>query len=885
MFLFTHAGDITEMAESLEDARKHLHEEIIRTAEGTKDDEVLAVLKFIRHSLKKNYPFVQIFHPIDMDYSELTSFVENKLKKVSDLTLARSPSLTLAAKLKLDSAAQSLVQRLRVALRNSSQDVGQVSDIRKTLQTLSNYIDVDCVRHATVDSIAIIGEHTGILRSSISDHVSRGTSSDLEFNEEHIQALKETLLQLQELDPLHSCNYNLQIMEKSLREFTDDIATKACNFKSFHKDLKKVSVWATGFIEFAPLYARTCTMIAEFVHGLSTTLSDVDVSSLDKLSDEEICIFVHNLSNLNAMCEQLTQFSDTCIDVENAVLLKDSAMQKLECVLSSWSANAANFAKDNNFIKYEDDLEAIVKHVYSLETIRASMESTFKDHLPDFHRLEEQVTTTMKELENQVMWRFNLCCAEMRGKSFDPNWKYQLFWMQAVCNRFEGLKDVCWRQLKSSFYSIIDTIKSSLYRVSGELDTMSIMVADHSGMISGENFAKELVSLENCKWVDAFLAAGQQFVAECCDRVRRIVDARIQKKSVELNFMHDNLSVNGRSSPKLIRDIGRMLPELREIDKFTHNLDGIGTESYCSLASMCVARLERYASDLGTLAKKFLVYWTSNIPNSRIGCMRYITRKLNGVLANVEAMLTIGASDVVEQKAREIRSEIHDGFAKFKKAAQSEFSTFDGNFGNKTAFLVTIQAFIGCPYVESQVIDYKKAQKHVRVLILTEAAKLETSIEESANWDGIDESLVRFRNATVLDHFIGGEVSSRLHTLQRLREHKEHQVDDLMATMIRNHDYRGIRKFLAPMADSKDQVKNQKFQSHQTEISSSLKEIRNEVDRLVDADSTLGANSLSVAKKIDILVAANSELQNILSSHLNLAYEVQKLRCRMSDIL
>ena len=164
MFLFTHAGDITEMAESLEDARKHLHEEIIRTAEGTKNDEVLAVLRFIRHSLKKNYPFVQIFHPIDMDYSELTSFVENKLKKVSDLTLARSPSLTLAAKLKLDSAAQSLVQRLRVVLRNSSQDVGQVSDIRKTLQTLSDYIDVDCVRHATVDSKAIIGEHTEILR-------------------------------------------------------------------------------------------------------------------------------------------------------------------------------------------------------------------------------------------------------------------------------------------------------------------------------------------------------------------------------------------------------------------------------------------------------------------------------------------------------------------------------------------------------------------------------------------------------------------------------------------------------------------------------------------------------------------------------------------------
>ena len=106
-----------------------------------------------------------------------------------------------------------------------------------------------------------------------------------------------------------------------------------------------------------------------------------------------------------------------------------------------------------------------------------------------------------------------------------------------------------------------------------------------------------------------------------------------------------------------------------------------------------------------------------------------------------------------------------------------------------------------------------------------------------------------------------------------------------MESMILNRDFKGIGEFLAPMAKSKDQLKMQKFQSYQAEISSSLKEVMNEIDRLLHSDSALEANSLSVAKKIDILVGANSELQTILASHLNLAFELPKLRQRMIDIL
>ena len=130
MFLFSHTNEISGMSGSLTDACTLLHDEILRTAEGTTTDrEVLVVLRFIRKSLRKTYPFAQIFHPLAMDYSKLTIEIETTLAKVTELTLARSPSMTLASKLKLESASQSLVQRLRVSLRDNSLDISQVVDI------------------------------------------------------------------------------------------------------------------------------------------------------------------------------------------------------------------------------------------------------------------------------------------------------------------------------------------------------------------------------------------------------------------------------------------------------------------------------------------------------------------------------------------------------------------------------------------------------------------------------------------------------------------------------------------------------------------------------------------------------------------------------------
>lgn len=877
IFLFTHAGEIIGMSSSIVEAKKRLHEEIIRTAEGTKDDDVLVVLKFIRNCLKKDYPFVQIFNPIDMDYVHLTSTIENKLQKVLDLTLAKSPSLTLAAKMKLDSAALSLVQRIREAL--SAQDVNQVSDIRQTIQYLRGYVEVDCFRHAISDSTKLIDEYIRMLRSTISDHVSRGTSSDREFNEENIKVLKEMLQQLKSLDCPDSANRSLQIAEKNVVEFADNIIAQACSFKHFHQGLKKVAVWAKGFEEFNPIYVRTCARITEFVHDMSSTLGRADISNIENWIDADILNVVRTLSSLNAMFEQSTQFPYPHLDVQTSINAINLAMQKLDSVFESWLSNTERFAKSSNFIEYENDLESIVKHVHTLEIILLAM----TDQSPIFHPLDQHVRVTLKKLENHVLGRFNQCCATMKGTSFDPRWKSQLFWMRDVCSRFDIMNGICWKQTKSSFFAIIDAIKSSLHRASGELDNMSKMV-DRSGMISGKSFANELKALESHQWIDSFLPADQKFISACCNRVREVVDKRIETNRALLELM---IFISCVTPFKLIQNIGRMLPELLELGKYSEIAGGIRGGICCGLAPRCVTYLQSFTVYLSILAKKCLIFWSSNAKSGRrrIGYMRSITRKLNSILAVIEDLLITGASDIVLQESREIQTMLYDSFTEFNKAAQSEFLSLEGSFDTKSAYLVTIQACIGFLHVERQLINYRKVQQITRDLVSKEAAKLEASIEESSDWDRIDQSLLKFGVATVLDNFIGGDVTSRLRTLQRLRDQKEHQVDDLMATMIQNRDFKGIGEFLRPLSNSKDQVKRQKLESHLSVISSHLKEILHEIDRLIDINSNLTSNSRPVAKKIEVLIAAESDLGRLLSSQLNLRYELRKLRQCMNDFL
>ena len=103
-------------------------------------------------------------------------------------------------------------------------------------------------------------------------------------------------------------------------------------------------------------------------------------------------------------------------------------------------------------------------------------------------------------------------------------------------------------------------------------------------------------------------------------------------------------------------------------------------------------------------------------------------------------------------------------------------------------------------------------------MVAREAQELERSIDESSEWDKIDKRIKRFQSAVILDEFSSDEVTARLNTLQRLREKKESQVDEHLQHMISSNNFKGMAEFLSPLATSKDQIKNQKFDSFSDEI-------------------------------------------------------------------
>ena len=62
--------------------------EVIECSRGTKNEETLDVLKSIRKSLQKDYPFVDIVDPLSTNFAKIASFAESKMKQLDSKIIA-----------------------------------------------------------------------------------------------------------------------------------------------------------------------------------------------------------------------------------------------------------------------------------------------------------------------------------------------------------------------------------------------------------------------------------------------------------------------------------------------------------------------------------------------------------------------------------------------------------------------------------------------------------------------------------------------------------------------------------------------------------------------------------------------------------------------------
>jgi len=99
-FIFTHIHDVRDICPNNRIfANRCLQNETLRSVEGNRDDDVRQILRFLTKYLRKNYPFVQVYHLLTADYTRLERTITEKMRKADPAYLARNCGFTIASKL------------------------------------------------------------------------------------------------------------------------------------------------------------------------------------------------------------------------------------------------------------------------------------------------------------------------------------------------------------------------------------------------------------------------------------------------------------------------------------------------------------------------------------------------------------------------------------------------------------------------------------------------------------------------------------------------------------------------------------------------------------------------------------------------------------------
>jgi len=878
MFLFTHIDEIRGIPlDSIEGAKEHLKAEIIRTADGTTDTDVLALLDFMRKSLKKNFPFVDIFHPLKMDYSKLANLIETKLKPVTNPTLAGSCGLTRSSQLTLSAELHSLLRNLRLLLNDISPDMEMLTEMKKMFRYFHLYIDFSDVRKAVSESRDLFENHIKRQNEVIDAEINRGTRTDLEFTTSNVQLLKssiEKLIALSDGSQAHIESVYQRMTFEVERFQKEIILKKGSSFHGLHQKLGKLRTWCTGFDKFTCLYQKTHTHIMGLIFNTTTDVVTYDIiKNLESAPLDELQYHIRNiqvLKSINENSEQLSIYQ--LVHINGAVDAYHKFEKYIKLTLISWRRETSN---DMKVTKIDCTVfELIASRTGKMERLQGLLEES----LLCLH-LSKEIEHLCNDLEAHTVEQYKDKCSKF--KELSP--KCQLEWMshiksiKYISTLFENMKGRRWIEMSSEYLSSVEHIKLVLKTKSGELEEISQTTYKH-GMRNGARDGNALAYFLACKWFDDFLSKEDRFVANCCNKIEYTFKERTDQVMQKATTLITDLFADPQDSLKiLILDLKGVILELHSISKFGSVL---GDEHLSKAESTTRSKLNEYIDKIETTTRSHLSYWVqSSEKKESVSTIFTATENLNNDLYKIELLRTIDSEYV--ERLDTIKATVHHSLDSFTEKAQGILSS-EGDYHLKADYLSIIENLGILSHTKLHLPELEKVKNDVRALVSAKAREIEKLVEETSEWDDIDQRLRQLEKATILDKFISHEASSRLRPLRQLREQKETNVDDLLHDLIRAKNFNGMREFLVPFTKSKDQLKKQKFDQYQAMICSSLKESIDDLHVHLSCSSISEATARKIIRDFDVLNDASSELGNHITTKLRLEYEIQTAKKKLN---
>ena len=691
MFLFTHNNEITGMG----DAKKRLQEEIIQTAAATNEEDILEVLNFVRKSLKKGYPFVEVLVPVETNYTLLADTIETKLRGVSDLESASKCNLTLPSQLRLEVATKNLLECLKSVIQSSPSNETQAKEIEKSFHYLCEYIDVKAVREAAIQGEEVIAGRKKELNECIDTEYARWTSSTADFHAANAISLHESLLNLQDFDYHFSAERWIRSKTNDVMELQAKVLVKASSCEFFGRELLKIQALAEVFEEYRVTYTDTCHKLMSLFEETVSIVLKTDTSTLHERPQEEVFLLIDKLLTIQLMSDFSARASAPEINLDSPRI--HQFVEDLQSVIGSWATKATELTE------VKDGIECLpVAHVRVLEW----MKSTIRKKEVVIDSLDKTIESSLSCLESDVVGMFTSYCEDLMNLSFDHTWEPKLNWMRDTCRRFSTMQGYRWKEMPSSYSAVINKIKAVLDTAS-ELETMAQVTKEH-GMRSGERLGREFVMLKKCTWFDSHLPEGDAFVGNCCIAIELAFQARINEVSTQLEQTGTHLREEKHGSIEPIRKLEILLPELNEIDKFLAIVEESENAKLLQepLTSKCARHLEDHTHYLHDQANTINSKWIAHLNAKQMDSLSTLAQKLDVIYGDANALSSIQSLSNVLQTSNKIVQLISDACQELTRLAKSELQTFGGDFSLKKDILTSIKACGDFSHIRKQLPDF-----------------------------------------------------------------------------------------------------------------------------------------------------------------------------------
>jgi len=761
---------------------------------GTTDEETKSVLEYIRKSLKKGWPFANVFLPLKTDASDLVSLIAKKIKPMKDPFLARNCGLTQSSRLTLSGALQNQLQELRRDLLSKIDiDPHRICEALKIFQYFDRYIHTEDVRVIVREADGLLQNYIKHQFEIIENEVKRGTYSEHDFSASNVASIKGALSRLQAL----MCQYPDQIdgeaietqIKDELKKFERQLMLeRGQSFSGMHHHLAKMLAWSDGFPECSRFYERVKNHLASLIQeSIAACISMRNIQLLN-LPREQLQVHIANLGVLNSVSQDAENLSAHELDADKASDVYEAAVKNIRSDFQKWRIDERFTLK----LAFLDD-----QRLNTFATFSAIVESLnyLLAQFPLCPELKDEVENLRMQLANNATEIFQEMVSALDVNEIEqsPQVKTVLTRVRLAYELLSGIGDGIFRQMHVIHGELIGTIKSHLMRRQGELHQITNVV-QQQGIKDGVKDATVMGGFQSVRWFDAFLPEDERFVENCYIRFDRVYNDRIDLVTSEARRFFEQIVDKQCDSEPATKALNGILVELKQISLFANvmqkeGLEMIEVEARNELLGLVNAFIEKN--------KKRVVDWRDVVCGTKrnLRSVEKRTERLECILRESSVLRQLDTECDVALDS--LYACIVDTCGVFSKHVKNIMNA-SGQYELKWYFLQMSFTLGKYSRTAQNLPNIEELKKLARNAVASDAKLIEDRVSQSSEWDEIDNLLTQFEGAKTLDDFTSNEATSRLRPLLQLREKKQAEVDDLLEQLIRDEDFRGIREFLLP---------------------------------------------------------------------------------------